>query len=154
VAVRVDAFARALRAHRKLALDSAVLIYHLEGVEPYADLTEAAFTAIAEDIVTAVLSTVAVTQLLVKPFSTRSDTIVQACERFILTLPNTSFVPVSFPIAREAARLRAAHGLRTPDAISLATALAEGAKAFLTNDKRLGKVRSEGVAVLVLDDYV
>jgi predicted nucleic acid-binding protein len=44
---------------------------------------------------------------------------------------------VSEIIADEAAQLRARHGLRTPDAIQLATAIRSGASSFLTNDSRL-----------------
>ena len=56
---------------------------------------------------------------------------------------------VSVAIAEEAARLRAAYTLRTPDAVQLATALDAGASAFLTNDARLAAIPD--LRVLVLD---
>jgi len=52
-------------------------------------------------------------------------------------------------IAQEAARLRAAFGLRTPDAIQVATALEAGATALLTNDTRLSIVPD--ISIIVLD---
>jgi predicted nucleic acid-binding protein len=57
-------------------------------------------------------------------------------------------------MAKEAARLRATYGIRTPDALLVATALGEKAEAFLTNDTDLRRLKAEGIAVVVLDDYV
>lgn len=55
---------------------------------------------------------------------------------------------VDAPIALEAARLRAAYGLRAPDAIHIATALVAGAPVFLTTDRRLARVKEIDVRVL------
>lgn len=52
-------------------------------------------------------------------------------------------VPVDRALARRAAELRARHrGLRPPDALSLAAALAQGAE-LLTLDRRLRRIASE-----------
>ena len=51
-------------------------------------------------------------------------------------------------IAIGAARLRSRYGLRTPDAIHIATAVAAGASAFVTTDRRLSVVREIEVRVL------
>ena len=61
-------------------------------------------------------------------------------------------IPVNPEIAEIAAQVRAEYGIRTPDAIQLATALREGATYFLTNDVRLSPVSE--VNVLVLDQLV
>ena len=53
-------------------------------------------------------------------------------------------------IAEEAARLRAAHKIRTPDSIQLATAINGGASFFLTNDDRLPEL--PGLTMLVMDE--
>jgi len=58
-------------------------------------------------------------------------------------------VPLTEDVAEEAARLRAAHNLRTPDSIQMATALLAGAGYFLTNDAKLAAV--PGMQVLTLD---
>ena len=67
-----------------------------------------------------------------------------------ILLGSTGFdtLPVSAEIAEQAAQLRAAHRLRTPDAIPLATAIRAGATVFLTNDTRLA--RTAPLEVLVL----
>lgn len=58
-------------------------------------------------------------------------------------------IDLTAAIAQEAARLRATHNLRTPDAIQIATALQAGASAFLTNDAHLAIVPD--LQVIVLD---
>lgn len=154
MAVKQAKFISDLKHFRKVGLDSSILIYHLEDVEPYSELTEATFAVIAEGLPAAVLSALSVTELLVRPFSQGKRDRVAAFERFVLSLPNTAMIPVSYPMAKEAARLRATYGIRTPDALLVATALGEKAEAFLTNDTDLRRLKAEGIAVVVLDDYV
>jgi len=65
------------------------------------------------------------------------------------TFPHLSVLPVTDEIAERAAILRASYGLKTPDAIQLATALISASDAFLTNDEGMPGI--EGVQVLILD---
>jgi predicted nucleic acid-binding protein len=51
--------------------------------------------------------------------------------------PRLPTLPMSVPIAKEAARLRAKHNLRTPDSIQMATVINTGATSFLINDVQL-----------------
>ena len=57
-------------------------------------------------------------------------------------------IPVTAEIAQLAAKLRADHNLRTPDAIQIATAITCQADFFLTNDARLGRLKQPEVLVL------
>lgn len=66
----------------------------------------------------------------------------------LLQAAHITIVPVSEDIAEEAAQLRARHGLRTPDAIQMATAIRSGAASFLTNDARLPKIAPLKMVVL------
>jgi len=54
-------------------------------------------------------------------------------------------------LARRAVALRAQYDVRVPDALQIAAALEAGATAFVTNDRRLAKVRE--LQVLLFDDY-
>ncbi len=143
-----------LRKLKKVGLDSSVLIYHLEGLDPYANLTENIFAAIAEGFLSAVLSTVSVTELLVQPFSANQPEQIAAFERFLFSLPNMDLISPDYPIAREAARLRSKYKIRTPDALLVATTINERADAFITNDRRLRPLQTEGPVVIVLDDFL
>jgi len=72
--------------------------------------------------------------------------------RILLHANQVTTVPVSEVIADEAAQLRSRCGLRTPDAIQLATAISAGASSFLTNDTRLPNLPS--LKMLVLNQLI
>jgi len=57
-------------------------------------------------------------------------------------------LPIDLSILETAASLRAAHRLKTPDAIHAATAIHSGAILFLTNDTDFRKVAGLNVAIL------
>ena len=100
------------------------------------------------------LSTISVTEVLVKPYADRRDDQIEAVDRFVQSLPNTRLVPPAYDIAREAARLRAGQSVSgLPTSLLLATALREDAQAFLTNDTKLRRLKAEGLTVMVLADY-
>lgn len=147
-------FAATLLDLNSVGLDSAALIYHLEDVLPYADLTEELFALIGHGKIEAVLSVVTVAELLVGPFTQGQAAQVAGFEHFLQALPNTKVVPVSYEIARESARLRACYRLRTPDALLAATALAARAGGFVTNDAQLRRIEPEGIKVVVLKDFI
>lgn len=141
-----------LKEHKVLGLDTSVLIYHFEDVPPYSSLTEALFAAAGEGAVELVVPTLCVTEFLVKPWA-RGEGAAKEALALLLGLPNARFVAPGVEAAAEAARLRARYGLRTPDALLLATARAGGATAFLTNDRALLRVR-EGLTIVVLEDLL
>jgi predicted nucleic acid-binding protein len=148
------AFAEELKKYAKAGLDSSILIYHLEDMDPYSDLTEAIFSSIAEGSLHAVISTICITELLVRPFAKGQTDRVMALEQFLFAMPNMTLAPPNYAIAKEAARLRAVYKMRTPDALLASTALIEKTEVFLTNDRRLAGLRPEGLAILILDDYL
>ena len=76
----------------------------------------------------------------------------QDYELYLTNFPHLSIVPLGLELAREAARVRGATGLRTPDAIQVAAARLAGADTIVTNDRRwVGRV--PGPALLMLDDF-
>jgi predicted nucleic acid-binding protein len=154
VGLNTEKFLKDLRRFERLGLDSTLLIYHLEDVKPYSELTELTFAAIASGSAAAVLSTISVTELLVKPFADDRSDEISRFETFFLSLPNAKIVAPGYEIAKEAGRLRGTYRIRTPDALLLSTALHERATAFLTNDDRLKRLKAEGITILVLEDYV
>ena len=81
------------------------------------------------------MSAISVTEALVRPFRAGSSSAVGTVEAFLSSFPNLTIAPVSFDIAREAARIRAATALRTPDALILATAVVRSADVVVANDR-------------------
>jgi predicted nucleic acid-binding protein len=95
-----------------------------------------------------VTSTLTLTEVLVHPYRRGNQVLVREYSEILLNARKVSTFPVSPEIASEAARLRAMHGLRTPDAIQLATAQESPAGAFLTNDEDLETAARLQVLVL------
>ena len=55
-------------------------------------------------------------------------------------------------VARESAKLRAKYRIRIPDAIQLASGLINGAKAFITNDENLKRIKE--IKIIVLNEVI
>ena len=107
------------------------------------------FSATANGRLTLLTSMITLIEVLSHPMRHGHDALADQYRDILLASPGLRVEPVSAAVAEQAARLRATHGLRTPDAVQAATALCAGARVFVTNDARLS-VLSE-LQVIVLD---
>lgn len=131
-----------------VGLDTAPLIYFIEENPTYLEAVTLFFEAMDRGEFTVITSTVTLLEVLVHPL--RSDNAALAAEyRDILLNSKLVTVEVSSTIAEQAARLRATHNIRTPDAIQLSAALNGGATHFFTNDIRLPEIPA--IQILSLD---
>jgi predicted nucleic acid-binding protein len=89
-------------------------------------------------------------EVLVHPLRRGDAWLAQRYRDILLNAQGLTTFQLSQDIAEEAARLRAVHNIRTPDAIQLATAIYRGASFFLTNDARLPS--PPGLTMLVLNE--
>ena len=85
-------------------------------------------------------------ECLVLPTRQNRIELIERFHQFFLLSRRLSITDAVFERATE---LRAHHGLKTPDALHLATALHYGCEELWTNDDRLNKVAG-GLAVNVL----
>jgi predicted nucleic acid-binding protein len=143
---------RRLAPHSFLALDTSVFIYHFESHPTYLPLTRYLLGLVASGSCEAVISELALLELLVKPLSLEQVGLADRYEILLEHFPHLSIRPIDRAVIRRAAQLRGRNRLRTPDAIHLATALESGATLFLCNDKGLRPVK--GIEFVVLDDFV
>jgi predicted nucleic acid-binding protein len=143
--------AAAFKAYRTVALDTAVFIYHFEKNENYLEVTEEIFYRLDRDKnFTAVTSVITVLEVCVKPIKeSRQDLVTEYTQKLLYDDKLATWV-VDGNIAQKAAEIRAKYGIRTPDAIQVATAITAGADVFITNDTDLKRV--EEIAVLVLKE--
>jgi predicted nucleic acid-binding protein len=126
---------------KTIGLDTAPLIYFIEENPTYIEKVRVFFEAMERGNFLVVTSTVTLLEVLVHPL--RGNNIELAAEyRDILLNSRLMMLEVSSDIAEQAARLRAIHHIRTPDAIQIRAALQAGATHFFTNDIRLPNIPS------------
>jgi len=137
-----------LARHHRIALDSSVFIYYLEANPAYVDMAGEVFGWLERSQNTAVTSTLTMTELLVHPYRESNEAMVNQYYGLLSLFPNLEWIATDLAIADTAARIRARHGLRTPDALQVATAIRTGASALLTNDSGIARVEETEVGVL------
>lgn len=134
---------------KAVGLDTTPLIYFIEENPIYVEAVCPFFEAMDRGEFSVVTSIVTLLEVLVHPFRRGDTELAQQYRNILLNAKGLTTILLSQDIAEDAARLRAAHNIRTPDAIQLATAIHEGASFFLTNDARLPSL--SGLKMLVLD---
>ena len=144
------ALASALAGHRLIALDTAVWIYHFEGSPAHGQAADSVLEAVAQGRVEGLASEFVLLELLVAPLKKGTPDIADEIELALLHFPHLHLAPVTREVFVRAAEIRARHGMRTPDAIMLATALECGATLAVTNDAAWRKIQE--IDVLLLRD--
>ena len=139
-----------LEEHPLLSLDTSVFIYFVERHPRYHNLCDPVFEAIENGGLKAATSTLTLLEILVQPYRKKLDDLVLKFFALLTTYPNLKWVDLDVDIADTAARLRADHRLKTPDAIQAATAICSGATGFLCNDAAFKRVKA--FDCLLLDD--
>jgi predicted nucleic acid-binding protein len=92
------------------------------------------------------------TELLVQPYREDDQRRVDEFYGLLSTYPNLDWIAPSLDVADIAARIRATHGLRTPDALQAATAVHAAVSGLITNDPVFKRVT--GFETVVLDDVL
>jgi len=79
-------------------------------------------------------------------------TLLENLFRALFNVNEVRLIPTTMSIWEQATRIRANSGLKTPDAIHAATAIATGSTLFITND--VGFRRVSSLQVTLLSDFV
>ena len=148
----VEAFRRALCSYQILGFDTMIFIYHFEDHPLFAPLTEPLFKAIDRGDLSAEVSVLLAGEVLAGAKKAADDEMLLRYHHILGEFPNLTLHDADMRVMEKTSHLRVAYGLKTPDAIHMATALLNGAQAFVTNDARLKQVNE--LDVLVLEDYV
>jgi len=136
-----------------LMLDTMVFSYHMSGHQSYTPLTSTILRAVESGAVAGLTTTITLAELLTRPAQEKDPQALRDYELYLTNFPNLKLVPLDAAVAREAALVRAATGLRMPDAIQVAAARINEADTIVTNDRAcIGKVATP--ALLILDDYL
>ena len=100
-----------------------------------------------------ITSTITLMELTVLPWRMGHENIAREYEALLVNFPNLSTVDIDRNVAHLAAKLHADFNISPADALQVAASLHSGAKAFLTNDKRLTGLQTI-LEILILDDFV
>ena len=140
-----------LTQHRRIAIDSNVLIYLTEGEGSRADAAAMLVDAVASGRADGILSSAALTEVLVGPARSGDGVAFELLAATIRDL-GIRIVALDAAAAEDAAWIRGQSGLTLPDAIHVACAIAAGATILVTNDRDIRpRPRLE---VAYLDDLV
>jgi len=135
----------------RVLLDTVAMIYFLEENQRYSKKAEKIFGRIESGELQGVMANLVFAELLVPLYRSGDPQAAAGLTNRLINFRNLEVITLTTEISREAARLRADYGLRTPDAIHGATAIINQATGILTNDKRLKALTQEGLSIWLFD---
>ncbi len=128
-----------LPADALLLIDSAPIIYFLEGHPRFGPRFEPLFRAHAAGRLRFAVTTIAVAEVLTGPLQAADDALAR---RYRAILESWQPVALDVDIAENAARLRASLRLKLADSVQAASALAINAAALVTHDRDFSRIHS------------
>jgi len=124
-----------------LVVDTAPIIYWLEGHPRLAERFATVFSAAESGAASIVISTVTLAEVLAGPLRAGDELLTAQYREALTRSLGWQVMPLDVDTAVQAARVRTAYRLRLPDAIQVATAIRTGAAALVTHDRALRRVR-------------
>ena len=118
-------------------LDTNVFIYAVEGFARHRSMIGELFHAIEVGHVDAVTSELTLAEALVKPLEVGWQDTADLYAELIQSSGQLIVIPIDRSILVDAALYRAQLGIKLPDAIHVATAVAAGCEVFLSDDRRI-----------------
>jgi len=122
-----------------LLMDSAPIIYVLEGHPKFSPIFKPFFVAHAAGRVQFAVTTISLAEVLTGPLQAGDEALA---ERYRAVLETWQVVELTADIAASAARLRASLRLKLADAVQAASAISINAAALVTHDRDFSKVRT------------
>lgn len=135
----------------RVYVDANTIIYTVEKHPVYEPVVRPLWPAALAKILEVVSSDLVLLETLVGPIK-KGDSALEQTYVQALSGTDVRLLPITQPILRTAARLRATTRLKTPDSIHAATAADAGCVLFVTND--VGYRGVPGLSVVILDDLL
>jgi len=150
--VKIANFKRQINKKGIIGIDSSVFIYKFEQNKQFESLCSVIFDKLSENKITLIASVISVAKILARPFELADQPVIHLYETVFSQLPNFKLVSLDYDLTREAAKLRADYNILLPDALQIAACLKYKAEIFVTNNKKLKKVKD--IKIVCLKDYV
>lgn len=135
-----------------VAIDTSILIYFIEEHPRLLPLVLPLFEEADSGHRELITSSVTLLEVLVVPYRAGDIQLANRYELLLTRSRGIRMIDITRDHLRAAAQLRAASGIKTPDALQVVCAIGTGCKTFLTNDRRLPHV--SGLRVIQLSSYV
>lgn len=126
---------------KSVFVDTAPLIYLLEGTPARRDAMHAKLLSWLDAGVSLRSSVLTLAELLVPVKKAGDVALARQYRSALRALFDAPLFPLDEAVAEYSAEIRAIYGFRTPDALQLAAARVMGCDAFFTNDRALRRFR-------------
>lgn len=146
-----SSFKQIISSYKKVGIDSMCFIYHFEGNKSYGEIVRHLFLQLQKDKLTAVTSTLTLAEILSFKKLQNDKILFEQIKTRLRQTPNLEIISVDETISEIAAILKYKYSTVLPDAIQIATGIASGQEAFITNDRGLQKIKE--IKVVILDDF-
>lgn len=137
---------------KRIGIYSMLFIYLLEDHPEFSNIVSSLLKDVESGKRTGVTSVITLLEILFRPKMDHNISAIEDYKSILSNFPNLEIIPVDNKVADIASTLQADHGIRTPDAIQVATSIKEGCSAFLTNDLALKKIKE--IKVITLRDII
>ena len=137
---------------KKVYIDTSQFIYFVEGHSDFSEVIKPLFNLIDQEIFTACTSQFTLTELFIKPYREGFDELIRDYQGLLLESEKITLFSLNQETFLNAAQIGGTQGLRTPDAIHIASALENQCEFFITNDKRIRDYKS--VRVIQISDFI
>jgi predicted nucleic acid-binding protein len=129
----------------KIALDTNILVYFFEGIEPHATKVENLLNSFTRGENKGIISTISVAEVMTGFYIARSEKKGEIVKNHLHDLEKTELeiVPVTFGIADLAAVLRAKRGGKLSDCLIVATAIDRKADLLYSQDEDLERFNKD-----------
>jgi predicted nucleic acid-binding protein len=135
-----------------VGVDTSIFIYFIEEHPQFLPLVEPLFREVDKGRKVLVTSALTLLEVLVVPYRSGDHILAERYEALLTQSRGVRVADITRDHLRAAAQLRAATGVKTPDALQLVAALAGQCATFLTNDRHLPTL--PGLRILQLASYV
>jgi predicted nucleic acid-binding protein len=132
----------------RIFLDTAPLIYFVEGNPAFAPVVDDIFDRLDRGVLSAVTSPITLLECLVVPCRAGSADLQRDFTELIVRGRGVTYIPLDDAIARRGADLRARYNLPLADAFRVAAASSAGCDVFLTNDVMSRRVNELPILVV------
>lgn len=137
---------------KKIAIDTTIFIYVFEQSVEFGEKSKELLEKVEAGIFSAVASSVSLTEILVKPIREKDISLEKQYKLLFNHFPNLTIVSIDNLVASQAAYLRGVYGIKTPDALIVASAIIANAEVLITNDDRLAQIKE--IKCVSVDDFL